>query len=343
MQWFKISSNFWCNPKWLKVSSTAKVLWINTASWSAQNDTFGEIEASSLKVITQIARPMRAAKELVDAGLWEVTPQGYRFHDWNDYNPSREEWEKGKEANRLRKQKERKNTSANQVLEPVENEENQTPTPVENPVEKEDSEYENLQNSDKSPTNVETLQTNVETLQTKKRKKSNGFGLNTDQTPNCHAVTPQNVTLQEEEEEIEEEYIYPPYIPPKGKKSAPADTKNTTTKTDFETFWQAYRRHGNKKQAQKAFTKTVRQGYSPQWLTEQATQWHTQADLNQTPMQYRKQASTWLNNEAWNDTPPINHNPQNTLTKSQQVALQDLLKAHWQEQNQQQPRKAITK
>lgn len=340
MQWFKISSNFWCNPKWLKVSDSAKALWVASASWSAQNDTFGEVPDTFLKTFKPVARPTKAAKELVDAGLWEVTPQGYRFHDWNDYNPSREEWEKGKTATKNRVKKHRQNQSANPVLEAVENEENQTPDAVDNSVEKEKISRNFEETSEKLQRNSRETS---EKLQRNSQEPNKQIGLNTDQTSNCNAVTTSNVTLQEEEEEKEEEYIYPPYIPPKGKKSAPADTKNTTTKTDFETFWQAYRRHGNKKQAQKAFQKTVRQGYSPQWLTQQATQWHTQADLNQTPMQYRKQASTWLNNEAWNDTPPANHNPQNTLTKSQQAALQDLLKAHWQEQNQQQSRKAITK
>lgn len=45
---------------------------------------------------------IESAKLLVTVGLWDATPDGYRFHDFHEYNPSREQREAKKSADRER-------------------------------------------------------------------------------------------------------------------------------------------------------------------------------------------------------------------------------------------------
>ena len=45
---------------------------------------------------------LTAARKLVEVGLWEVTPEGYLFHDWADYQPTSDEIERDREAARVR-------------------------------------------------------------------------------------------------------------------------------------------------------------------------------------------------------------------------------------------------
>lgn len=43
-----------------------------------------------------------SARLLVDVGLWDVVDEGYRFHDFHDYNPTREQRDAKKSADRER-------------------------------------------------------------------------------------------------------------------------------------------------------------------------------------------------------------------------------------------------
>lgn len=118
MQWMKVSAQLWRHPKWSSVSPQAKALWVTAASWCCENDTFGDVSFQFLSNFSQISRPNKYALELVEAGLWEVADNGYRFHDWDDHNVSKTAWEQGKAATRERVKKHREkksNTARNTV------------------------------------------------------------------------------------------------------------------------------------------------------------------------------------------------------------------------------------
>jgi hypothetical protein len=106
MPWFKIDDHFWSHPKTGDLSDSATALWVRAGSWSAGHLTDGFVPTTKLRYFR--AR-QRAIDELVDAGLWDevgASPEsdareargrraggaehGYVFHDWADYQPSRE-------------------------------------------------------------------------------------------------------------------------------------------------------------------------------------------------------------------------------------------------------------
>lgn len=85
MVWFKIDDTFSLHPKILDAGNAAVGLWVRAGAWSMQQLTDGFIPrhvAAQLGTTTQ-------ARRLVDAGLWVEKPDGYAFHDWTEYQPSR--------------------------------------------------------------------------------------------------------------------------------------------------------------------------------------------------------------------------------------------------------------
>lgn len=101
MTWFKVDDGFWCHPKVLGVSAGAIRLWVLAGSWCAQHCTDGVVPASLLRTL----RVRSAyATELVEVGLWDLHQTGYAFHDWTDYNPTREAVTAGREATKARVQ-----------------------------------------------------------------------------------------------------------------------------------------------------------------------------------------------------------------------------------------------
>jgi hypothetical protein len=87
MAWFKVDDHFWSHPKTGDLSDGATALWLRAGSWSAGHLTDGFIPVSKLRLFR--AR-QRSITELVHAGLWSGVEGGYLFHDWSDYQPSRE-------------------------------------------------------------------------------------------------------------------------------------------------------------------------------------------------------------------------------------------------------------
>lgn len=88
MVWFKIDDGFWSHPKVLELSDPAVALWTRAGSYCAGHLTDGEVKRSTLRVL---AADRDAATELVMAGLWDENGNGWTFHDWDQYQPTREE------------------------------------------------------------------------------------------------------------------------------------------------------------------------------------------------------------------------------------------------------------
>lgn len=85
MTWFKVDDSFHSHPKVLAASPAALGLWVVAGSWSGANLSDGFIPDHVLPRLLPDAATL--ARELVTAGLWKRTRGGYRFHDWNDFNP----------------------------------------------------------------------------------------------------------------------------------------------------------------------------------------------------------------------------------------------------------------
>lgn len=89
MTWFKIDDSFYDHPKVFDAPDCAVALWTRAGSWSSRNRTGGFVPSRMPARLCD--DPDRAVAELVRRGLWSRASGGYRFHDWTDFNPSREE------------------------------------------------------------------------------------------------------------------------------------------------------------------------------------------------------------------------------------------------------------
>ena len=86
MAWFRIDDHLYSHPKWIGASKGSRALWASAGSWSAGQLLDGFVPASVLPIL---GGNRREATELVEAGLWAVDTDGWRFHDWQDYQPTR--------------------------------------------------------------------------------------------------------------------------------------------------------------------------------------------------------------------------------------------------------------
>lgn len=96
MTWFKVDDSFYDHPKVFDLPDSAVALWIRAGCWSARNLTDGFVPARMPARLCD--DPDTAVKALVDSGLWRRSKGGYQFHDWADYQPTREEVERGRKA-----------------------------------------------------------------------------------------------------------------------------------------------------------------------------------------------------------------------------------------------------
>src|SRR5690606_15608588 len=89
MPWFKVDDRFHAHPKALAASLAALGLWAAAGSWSSANCTGGEVPDHVIPLLSRGSSEL--ADELVRAGLWRRIRGGYRFHDWDHFNPTRDE------------------------------------------------------------------------------------------------------------------------------------------------------------------------------------------------------------------------------------------------------------
>lgn len=104
MPWFKVDDGWWSHPKTLLLSDSAQALWVRAGSYSMKHLTDGGVPVAALPMLR--ARP-KAAQELVSAGLWTRVGDGYQFHDWAIYQPSRGQVEADRAAAAERQRKAR--------------------------------------------------------------------------------------------------------------------------------------------------------------------------------------------------------------------------------------------
>lgn len=99
MTWFKVDDGLYSHPKWLATSTAGRALWVTAGSWCASQLTDGFVPRHVLPLVG--GRP-RDAAELVTVGLWLVEGDGWRFHGWLEFQPSREKVEGDRAAARDR-------------------------------------------------------------------------------------------------------------------------------------------------------------------------------------------------------------------------------------------------
>lgn len=95
MPWFKVDDRLAHHPKVMTAGLASMGLWVRAGSWSAAHLTDGFIPAS---LLTTLEAKRSHAAALVKAGLWDAEPDGYRFRDWLDYQPSAHDVKLSQEA-----------------------------------------------------------------------------------------------------------------------------------------------------------------------------------------------------------------------------------------------------
>lgn len=108
MAWFKVDDGFWCHPKSIGISANAAGVWVLAGAWCAQNLTDGAITTDQLRCVCPMATRTAAASELVRRGLWEATPTGWQFVDWEQWQPTKAQVEARREAEAEKKRRQRR-------------------------------------------------------------------------------------------------------------------------------------------------------------------------------------------------------------------------------------------
>lgn len=95
MPWFKVDDRLAHHPKVMVAGNAAMGLWLRCGSWSAAHLTDGFVP---MALIGSLGGRKRDAEGLVKADLWIAEPDGYRFRNWLDYQPSAHDVKLGQEA-----------------------------------------------------------------------------------------------------------------------------------------------------------------------------------------------------------------------------------------------------
>lgn len=109
MSWFKIDDGFYDHPKIAQLPNAAIGLWVKCGSWCAKHETDGVITMTQIKALKGTKAQIDA---LISAGLWvqiesNLRVKAYSFHDWDEYQPTREMREEERALWREKKRKSR--------------------------------------------------------------------------------------------------------------------------------------------------------------------------------------------------------------------------------------------
>jgi len=100
MTWGKVSDRLHAHSK-ARRAREAMALWVLALSWSCDELTDGAIPADMPELLIPGGDAM--AEKLVSVGLWERTEAGFRFHDWDQFQPSADiERDRRESVSRLR-------------------------------------------------------------------------------------------------------------------------------------------------------------------------------------------------------------------------------------------------
>jgi hypothetical protein len=92
MVWFRVDDTFYGHPKATGLSNDSLATWTRAGNWSGWQLTDGAVPREMLAQFAKdAADPDAVARDLVNRRLWETAEEGWQFHDWADYNPTREQ------------------------------------------------------------------------------------------------------------------------------------------------------------------------------------------------------------------------------------------------------------
>lgn len=111
MVWFKVDDALSMHMKAFTAGNQALGLWVRAGSWSMHQLSDGFIPKG---VVQALGGDWDDAAALINAGLWHEAEGGYVFHDWAEYQPTRESVLADREAAAERMRRVRANKQANE-------------------------------------------------------------------------------------------------------------------------------------------------------------------------------------------------------------------------------------
>jgi hypothetical protein len=92
MAWLRIDDRMRTHPKVAKAGPAAAWLWLCGICYCREHLTDGLIPAEAVPTLAMnLPGAKKHAARLVEVGLWELDPSGYRVHDFLDWNPAKSE------------------------------------------------------------------------------------------------------------------------------------------------------------------------------------------------------------------------------------------------------------
>lgn len=114
MTWFRVDDAIGTHPKIKRIPrrlrAAAVGVWVLAGAWSAAHLQDGFVPGYMIEDWTDDEEIPAA---LVAAGLWRQHRDGYKFHDWADYNPTRAQVEERRAADAERKAAARARAASN--------------------------------------------------------------------------------------------------------------------------------------------------------------------------------------------------------------------------------------
>lgn len=126
MPWFNVDDGFYDHPKVDDLPLDAVGLWTLSGAYCMRQLTDGEITESRVR---KFGGTPESVDALLESGLWIRTSDGYQFKDWGDWQLTRAQVEEKREKERLRKQKQRRDSDGKYTGTPPGTPEN-VPPPV---------------------------------------------------------------------------------------------------------------------------------------------------------------------------------------------------------------------
>lgn len=102
MAWVRLADDFADHPKIVAAGPLAGWLWLCGIAYCNRYLTDGFVPAAQVKRLADVDDPASLAVRLLDVGLWERAPGGYRVHDYAGYQPSAEAVKAERERNAKR-------------------------------------------------------------------------------------------------------------------------------------------------------------------------------------------------------------------------------------------------
>ncbi|MBF6213724.1 hypothetical protein IU487_22160 [Nocardia puris] len=104
MVWFLVDDSMALHHKTVQAGNAAIGLWTRAGAWCAQTLSDGFVPRSIARSFGTIGQ----CKALVSAGLWVEVEGGYRFHQWEERQPTKSDVEARRKTDRARKAEQRK-------------------------------------------------------------------------------------------------------------------------------------------------------------------------------------------------------------------------------------------